>query len=90
MITQAACRLQIPCSDNLYKVAVIPLHRHGDIGKILRAFGYKPGECKVVEWGFLDSHGSFYNRIDAMQEAKKCKQYLIGEEKDELFSENLY
>ena len=88
MITQAACIVSIP---NVDKPQIIPLHRHGDIGRILNAFGFKPGKgYKILEQGFLDEHGNFYNRVSAMKEAKRCKQYLIGEEKEELFSENLY
>lgn len=87
MIVQAACIVEIPGVD-VY--GVIPLHRHSDVGKIFKAFGFKPGQCKIAEQGFLDNHGNFYNRKSAMQEAKRCKQHLIGEEKEELFSENLY
>lgn len=87
MIVQAACRVQIP---GIVGYQIIPLHRHGDIGKIFKAFGFESGQCKIVEQGFLDNHGNFYNRKSAMQEAKRCKQHLIGEEKEELFSENLY
>ena len=87
MIVQAACRVYIPGVDSY---GILPLHRHGDAGKIFKAFGFKPGQCKIVEQGFLDNHGNFHNRKSAMQEAKRCKQPLIGEEKEELFSENLY
>ena len=87
MIVQAACRVQIPGFEFL---RIIPLHRHHDIGTILKEFGYKPGECKIIEQGFLDNHCLFYSRYEAMREAKRCKQPLIGEEKEELFSENLY
>jgi hypothetical protein len=67
------------------------LHRHGDIGKILHAFGFKAGKgYRVIEQGFIDNEGLFYDRKSAMLEAKRCKQHLIGEEKEELFSENLY
>ena len=87
MIVQAACRVKIPGFEC---IRIIPVHRHGDIGKILFEFGYKPGECKIIEQGFLDNYGMFYSRHEAMVEAKKCGQKLIGEEKEELFSENLY
>ena len=88
MIVQAACRVSIP---NIDGYQVIPLHRHGDIGKIFKAFGFKPGECKVVEQGFVDSRGNFYNRASALKEALRCDQ-LFAEPitNGELFSENLY
>ena len=57
MIVQAACRVTIP---NIEDIQIIPLHRHCDIGKIFAAFGFKPGECKILEQGFLDNHGNFY------------------------------
>ena len=88
MIVQAAVKLDIKGLDSF---SIVPVHRHGDIGRILNAFGFKPGKgYKILEQGFLDEHGNFYNRVSAMKEAKRCKQYLIGEEKEELFSENLY
>lgn len=87
MIVQAACRLKLP--DFEY-IRIIPLHRHGDIGRILKEFGYRPGVYEIIEQGFLDEHGLFYSRHEALKEALHCKQPLIGELKDELFSENLY
>ena len=87
MIVQAACRVYIP---GVGTYGILPLYRHSDAGKIFKTFGFKLGECKIVEQGFLDNCGNFYNRKSAMQEAKRCKQPLIREEKEELFSENLY
>ena len=86
MITQAAVLLEL---DNL--PVVIPVHRHGDIGIILKSFGYKPNDqYRILEQGFIDEHSKFYNRIDAMKEAIICGQRLIGRVTEELFSENLY
>lgn len=88
MIVQAACEVLIP---DVEYYRVIPLHRHGDIGKIFDAFGYLPGECKIVEQGFIDNHGNFYNRKEALEEALRCNQIFVKPiEHDELFSENLY
>ena len=87
MIVQAACRIR---HSGFCEINVIPLHRHGDIGKILKEFGYRPGVYEIIEQGFLDEHGLFYSRHEALKEALRCKQPLIGELKDELFSENLY
>ncbi len=89
MIVQAACRVIIP---GIRDIQCIPLHRHGDMGKIFKAFGYKPGECKIVEQGFIDNHGNFYNRKSALKHVNECGQRcLLGNfNTDELFSEDLY
>lgn len=88
MIVQSACRVSIP---NISNYQIIPLHRHGDIGKIFAAFGYQPGECKIIEQGFIDSRGNFYNRKEALKEALRCDQLFIEPiQHGELFSENLY
>lgn len=89
MITQAACRVTIP---NVEDIQTIPLHRHGDIGKIFEAFGFKPGECRIIEQGFIDNHGNFYNRKSALKHVNECgQQCLLGNfNSDELFSEDLY
>ena len=90
MIIQAACRVSIP---NVKDVQVIPLHRHGDIGKIFKAFGYKPGECKILEQGFIDSRGNFYDRKKAFKEFMKCEQLPIEPMNyidSCLYSENIY
>ena len=88
MIVSAACRVSIPGVED---IQFIPLHRHGDIGKIFKAFGFKPNECKVLEQGFLDSRGNFYNRESALKEALRCNQLFVEPVKGkELYSENLY
>ena len=88
MIVQAACRVSIP---NISNYQIIPLHRHGDIGKIFAAFGYQPGECKIIEQGFIDSRGNFYNRHDALIEFLRCEQLLVDPiHGTDLFSENIY
>lgn len=89
MIAQAACRVTIP---GIKDIQCIPLHRHCDMGKIFKAFGYKPGECKIVEQGFIDNHGNFYNRKSALKHVNECGQQCLLENfnTDELFSEDLY
>ena len=88
MIVQAACKVYIP---NIKDYQIIPLHRHGNIGKIFAAFGFQPGECKVIEQGFIDSRGNFYNRKEALKEALRCEQLFVEPiQHGELFSENLY
>ena len=77
MIVQAACRVSIP---NVEEYQIIPLHRHGDM------------ECKILEFGFLDNHGNFYNRKSA---AKWMRDYgqktRLGDLPcEELYSEDLY
>ena len=88
MIVQAACRVQIP---RIVGYQIIPLHRHGDIGKIFKAFGFEPGQCKIFEQGFIDSRGNFYNRHDALIEFLRCEQLPIDPIRGtDLFSENIY
>ena len=89
MIVQAACRVSIPKIDG---DRIIPLHRHGDMGKIFAAFGYKPGECKILEQGFLDNHGNFYNRKSAAKYMRERRQKTrFGDyPEEELYSEDLY
>ena len=90
MITQAACKVMIPDNDDEYHV--IPLHRHGDIGRIFKEFGYQPGECKIIEQGFIDNKGNFYNRKAAAEymKARGQRTRLGNLPMEELFSEDLY
>jgi len=90
MIVQAACRISI---DKIDEIQVIPLHRHGDINLILKAFGFKPGKgYQILEQGFIDEHGNFYNRKSALKHVNDIgQQCLLGNfGADELYSEDLY
>ena len=89
MITQAACIVSIL---NVAEPQIIPLHRHGDAGKIFAAFGFEPGECKILEQGFLDNKGNFYNRKAAAEYMRKRGQKTrFGDfPGEELYSEDLY
>ena len=89
MIVQAACRVIIPGVED---IQIIPVHRHSDIGKIFKAFGFHPGECRILEQGFIDNFGNFYNRKSALKHVNECgQQCLLGNfNTDELFSEDLY
>lgn len=90
MIVQAACRIAI---DGVDDIQIIPLHRHGDMGKILKAFGFKPNEgYKILEQGFINEQGDFYNRKSALRHVNECgQQVLLGNfNTDELYSEDLY
>ena len=86
-ITQAACLIRI---KGIPEPQVIPLHRHCDLGRILKAFGFLPHQdYKIITQGFIDNEGTFYNRRDAYALAKACGQ-KVPEGKTELFSEDLY
>jgi len=62
LITRAACLVSI--NDGIPQV--IPVHRHGDIGLIFKAFGFEPGKgYKILEQGFLDDKGNFLDRKKA-------------------------
>ena len=89
MIVQAAVRAYIPGVETY---AILPLHRHSDAGKIFKAFGFKPGECKIIEQGFLDNKGNFYNRKSAAQYMRDHwqKTRLGDYPREELYSEDLY
>lgn len=89
MIVQAACRISIP---GVSEIQIVPLHRHGDIGRIFKAFGFKPGNCKIVEQGFLDEKGNFYSRKVAAQYMIDHGQKIRLEDfpAEELYSEDLY
>jgi hypothetical protein len=88
MITCAATKLKINDGPEV----VIPLHRHGDLNLILKAFGFKPNQgYKIIEQGFIDNKNVFYNRYDAFEEALRCNQISIEESRLHLlFSEDLY
>ena len=47
---------------------------------------------KGAEQGFVDQHGTFYNRVEARKIAAENGQIvkLVGGDSKELFSENLY
>lgn len=89
MIVQAACIVDIP---NVAENEVIPLHRHGDIGKILKSFGFKPGTCRILDQGFIDENGNYYSRFSAAKWMKEHGQKTrLGDyPEEELYSEDLY
>ena len=89
MIVQAACRISIP---GVSEIQIIPLHRHGDMGRIFKAFGFKPGDCEIIEQGFLDEKGNFYSRKAAAEYMRNHWQKTrLGDlPVEELYSEDLY
>ena len=71
------------------KTICIPCHRHCDAFQILKEFGYTKGTDYIeVEQGFLDEKDRFYNRTEAVLEARHCGQ--ICEQVPELYSEDLW
>lgn len=94
MIIMAACRIE---SAKTNKEVVIPVFRHGSINRIIDSLGLKKEDLKVIEEGFIDSKGIFFDRKDALVRAKECGQLpdTVLWAKDnqgecELYSEDLY
>lgn len=88
MIAAAAVKVQIKATK---EELIIPCHRHSNGFYILKLFGFRPGDYKILDQGFLNEKGEFLNRQDAYWEAVRCHQYngrrsMIGE----LFSEDLW
>ncbi len=71
----------------------IPCHRHCDAFQIISQFFRSDDidRTKTVE-GFLNEHGKFLNRKEALEEAIKCDQILdINEIRcGQLFSEDVW
>ena len=87
MIVKAAVKIY---DKRQCKEFVIPCHRHCDAFYILHEFGYQQStDYMQIAQGFLDEHNQFYNRVDALQHAKDCKQIETAEY-NELFSEDLW
>ena len=76
---------------NIEEPQLIPLHRHGDVGRIFKAFGFEPGECKILEQGFIDNTSKFYSRREAAEYVIRNNQRLKNDKvSDYLYSEDLY
>lgn len=90
MIASAAVRIIDRRLGRMKKVLVIPCHRHCDVYDILSQLGFlRLVEYDVDEEGFLDEHGEFLSRVDAMKEAVRCGR-MPEDSKGELFSEDLW
>ena len=74
MIRSAAIKYYIFSLD---KEVILPLHRHGDGGKILERLGFTPDDVVIITQGFLADHEVFLNRREALDEAIKCGQISI-------------
>lgn len=73
------------------KEIIIPCHRHCDAFQILHDFGYKIGDFKELGQGFLDEHANYMTRLEAMKEAKRCRQVSdFTPVNTELFSEDVW
>lgn len=96
MILCAAVKFHI---ERANEEVVIPCWRHGESFKIMKSLGFKPGEYKDIEQGFITTNNMYLNREDAWNHAVNCGQinkttiwYKSDHEREpyELFSEDLY
>ncbi len=90
MIVRAAIKYKIYYLD---KEVILPLHRHCDGGIILKAFGFMPGDFKIIEQGFLTDKDEFLDRREAADYAYECGQLVETAEEpriDRLMSEDLW
>lgn len=70
---------------------IIPCHRHCDGFYILKLFGYKPDDYKILGTGFLDEHRNYYDRVSAYGIAVAANQVMPSiEVNHELYSEDLW
>lgn len=93
MIVRAAIKYHLYPSDDSGGEVVLPLHRHGDGGIILKALGFEPGDFKIIEQDFLTEKGEFLSRSDAADHAYECGQLIETAEEsriDILMSEDLW
>ena len=89
MITKAAVKI---FDERQQKEIIIPCHRHSDAFYILHAFGYKAKqEYREIAQGFLDENDNFLNRVEAWEEARRCRQLkMVDPTYHCLFSEDLW
>lgn len=98
MIVRAAIKYLLYSSDGTGREVILPLHRHCDGGKILKILGFKIGDFKILEQGFLTDAGEFLDRAAAVEHAYEFGQLdWLGEEDKEsvmvsecLMSEDLW
>jgi hypothetical protein len=89
MITKAAVKI---FDERQNKEWTIPCMRHCDAFYILKEFGYKKNiDYKELEQGFLDENDNFLNRVEAWEEARRCRQLkMVDPTYHCLFSEDLW
>ena len=88
MVTRAAVKI---FDNKQQKEIIIPCHRHCDAFQILHDFGYTIRDFKELGQGFLNEHDEYMSRLEAMKEAKRCRQ--VSDFKlvtNELYSEDLW
>ena len=93
MIVRAAIKYLLCPRDDASKEIVLPLHRHGDGGKILKDLGFSVGDFKIIEQGFITDTGEFLSRRAAAEHAYECGQLTETAEEpriDCLMSEDLW
>lgn len=76
------------------------VHRHGDAYRALADLGFKSGDFKTIEQGFIayevdpddpfNGEEIFLNRKEALDYAKRERQILTSMSDDELYSEDLW
>lgn len=91
MIICAAVKIQV---EGLDHTTIVPCIRHGDVFRILEDLSYAPKtKYKILEQGFLNHKGIFYNRREAMHYVRNIGQISATTCQycgNELFSEDLY
>ena len=93
MIVRAAIKYLLYPNDDTGGEVILPLHRHGDGGKILKELGFEIGDFKILEQGFLTEKGEFLDRRTAADHAYKCGQLIEDAEIERievLMSEDLW
>lgn len=98
MIVRAAIKYLLYPGDDTGGEIILPLHRHCDGAKILKALGFEIGDFKILEQGFLTDADEFLDRAAAAEHAYECGQLdWLGEEDKEsvmvsecLMSEDLW
>lgn len=93
MIVRAAIKYSLYPGDDTGGEVILPLHRHCDGGKILKALGFKTGDFKTLEQGFLTEKDEFLDRRTAADHAYECGQLVETAEESRievLMSEDLW
>ena len=93
MIVRAAMKYYLYPDDDTGGEIILPLHRHGDGGMILKTLGFEIGDFKIIEQGFLTDKGEFLGRAAAAVHAYECGQLVETAEEpriDRLMSEDLW
>ena len=93
MIVRAAIKYLLYPGDDTGGEVILPLHRHCDGGKILKALGFEVGDFKIIEEGFLTDTGEFLSRSAAADHVYECSQLVETAEEpriEVLFSEDLW